>query len=201
MRLLVIAAALVALAAPAAHAANAPDTRLDGVASGVGGHAVTVWCEADAVNWMHLVRDVAHETVDASKVRGFNVRDSTTIYLSPDVCLSLRVYLKDGDPKGAFLDRGSSLLALLFESLRQSYPQMGVGHEPDMLCRAVGLVRRYAITLLKVPPRVTVTKTIRGGKRVRRREVPNPLLARITAQAEKSRRASPTPYYMGNACT
>jgi hypothetical protein len=123
-----IVAVLLMLLAPAANAENAPDPRLDGAASEVGGHAVSVWCEADPINWMQLVRNAFQDdTMDASRVRGFNIRGSTVVYLRPSVCLTLRSGLKDSAPNGMFRDRGTALVVFLFESLRQSVPDMAGG--------------------------------------------------------------------------
>lgn len=211
MRIVVLAGLVLLLTVSAANAENAPDLRLDSTASEVGGHAVSVWCEADDINWMQLVRNAFQdETMDASRVRGFNVRDSTVVYLSPSVCLTLRSGLKDAPPNGEFLDRGTALFVFLFEALRQSVPDMGVSREAELSCRSVMLVPHYATTLLGIPTRITVTKTVSRRVRVKGRWVTrrvrvrrlgaNPLLAQIAREAEAARRAEPAPYYVGNRC-
>lgn len=185
---LVLALLLVA----SARAGNAPDPRLDAVATEIAGHPVNVHCEAEPAAWAEIVA-VAFPGAPFSpdRLQGFAYYGGPVVYLSPANCLTLRAELKAELPAGLLRFTGEALMTLLHESVHAR----GVVDERETDCIALGLLRHYATNLLLIPARVYVSKRVSRVKRVKvkgrwvrrtirvrvRVLVPNPRLANLIA--------------------
>lgn len=94
--ILLMCAAAILLIAPAARAGNFSDSRLDAAASYVAGKPVTVWCEESITDWVQVGQSMGQ---DFDFTEGFTfptIPNYSTIYLAPNVCLTLHALLDQG---------------------------------------------------------------------------------------------------------
>lgn len=187
---LVLALAFVLVAS--ARAGNVPDPRLDAAATEIAGHPATVYCETEPAAWAEIVAaNFPGAPFSPDRLQGFAPYGGSVVYLSPANCLTLRAELKAAFPVGFLRSTGEALMTLLHESIHAR----GVVDEQATDCAALGLLRHYAINLLRIPERVYVSKLVARVKRVRvngrwvrrtvrvrvRVLVPNPRLTNLIA--------------------
>jgi hypothetical protein len=167
------AVAATALAATAS-ASNAPDARLDQLATKVAGHPVSVWCESSWQDWV----DVERLLPGSPDLYGFTIpTHSNVVYLQPTVCETLHVLLANN-----YYDTGDYWTAIAIHTLvHESLHQKGFADEGATDCAALAL--DPSVDAQFVPETYTSSKWVRMKKRLVRRKVTaaNPDFARLVS--------------------
>jgi hypothetical protein len=171
--------------------ASYTDGALNGVASKIAGHPVTVACYSSGHEWVQA-EDAAFPG-QSFEADGFTFigRQPAVIYLSPRVCDTLEADLH-GNQAGDYWN-GLAIKVLLHESSHQA----GIADEAGAECNALALLKAYAPTF-GYPLTVKTTTYVRVGKTLTYKRVvktvPNPALARLAHWAEFWHRALPASY-------
>ena len=153
--------ALALVCVPPALGGNAPNSRLDSIASAIANRPMTVWCETSELDW-----DVSY---DQWGTYGFFVpRYPDAVYLSPSACKPLQIALSNG--RFGYVDAGLHPLAIgLLTLVHESVHAAGVSDEALTECHAVRLLPSYAGQF--VPKTYSATKLFKRGKRIVRRQI------------------------------
>jgi hypothetical protein len=199
-----LAIVLLVTCVSTAQAANAPNARLNAASTEVAGKPATVWCESDEAAWTALLNEFQVIGFTTGEPWGFAVFQTSTAYLHPDVCLTLRAVINAGAPSDWLVHMSWALHAFLHESVHLR----GIRDEGITDCIALSLHRRYAVSLLGIPETVTYSWVTYKRRRVKVRGkwrwkrvpvrhkvvVPNPQLDELQQEVEAIHRIAPPPY-------
>ena len=175
------------------------DQRLNAVASSVAGHPVIVSCATSVHEWATF-EDQAGYTFETD---GFTFigRTPSVVFLAPRVCDTLEADLDGGPTLVGPYWLGLAIKVILHEATHQT----GLADEGATDCKALALVKQYAVSSFRVPATVVQTSYKRvnriiGGHAVYVRvtkTVPNPMLAAIYASALRWHKMLPASYQGG----
>lgn len=157
---LAILFALMAVAAHAGRAGNAPLSRADQAASAVAGKSVSVYCETSWNEWLAQVQGM-------EVVYGYAYIGGSTIYVNPSMCESLHVLNGNGWSVAGVWPGMKAILALVHESFHAK----GIANEADTQACAAKYAEQVAVQFFGLPTTeaITVRKT-RTERRVVRKD-------------------------------
>jgi hypothetical protein len=184
---------LAAVLAGTASASNAPDARLDQIATTVAGHPVSVWCETSWQDWV----DVERQLPDSPDLYGFTSPSrSNVIFVQPTVCETLHVLLDN-----SYYDTGDYWTAIALHTLvHESLHQRGISDEGATDCAALSI--DPSVDSAFVSKTYTYTRWVRVRNRVVKRKITaaNPDFTRVIAWQHWFHNNAFPPQYRGG-CT
>lgn len=179
---------VVGIHAASADGVNAPDPRLDSIASSMAGKSVGVHCETDNETWDSMVQGVTLGARRGSSVGGYAYPGTTVLYLSPQKCIALRQSFNAGYLHAGLLPLSDGLMALLHEAEHLR----GTVDEGETDCAALRAFRGY-LDDVGVP--ATVVKPVKVAGRYILKRVVNSYFTRMVQLASIIHYSHPTPEY------